>query len=81
MSTKKKKGEREKKNNEKGQRQTGIQGERQRYLQRKREREIESERKTDRKKRTKGIEDIRKELSIKCLFCKEKIWERLIKNI
>lgn len=38
MSTKKKKGEREKKNNEKGQRQTGIQGERQRYLQRKRER-------------------------------------------
>lgn len=47
----------------------------------KKEREIESERKTDRKKRTKGIEDMRKEMSIKCLFCKEKIWERLIENV
>lgn len=79
MSNKKKKGEREKKNNEKGQRQTGIQGERQRYLQRKRERDWKW--KTDRKKRTKGIEDMRKEMSIKCLFCKEKIWERLIENV
>lgn len=79
MSTKKKKRRKREKNNEKGQRQTGIQGERQRYLQRKRE--IERERKTDRKKRTKGIEDMRKEMSIKCLFCKEKIWERLIENV
>lgn len=80
MSTKKKKGEREKKIMKKD-RDRQEYREKDKDICKEREREIESERKTDRKKRTNGIEDMKKEMSIKCLFCKEKIWERLIENV